>query len=123
MKSTLTAIIEKTTTGFSGYIKELDGMITVGSSISEMKENFSEILALNEMVDYNIEYVVDLGQFFDYYDVLNKSAFADYIGMNRSLFRQYTRGLTKLSDNKLLDITKGLHKLADDFSDIALIKN
>ena len=124
METKLTAVIEKTGTGFSGYVKEVDGIATVGDSITEIKENFIDALELifDDLESYKIEYVVDLEQFFDHYDVLNKSAFANYIGMNPSLFRQYIRSLTKLSDEKLLDITKGLHKLANDFSDIALVR-
>lgn len=122
MKTKLTAVIEKTGTGFSGYIKELNGIATVGETISEIKENFILALELKEVENYKIEYVVDLEQFFSYFKVINKSAFADYIGMNKSLFRQYTGSLTKLSDDKLLDITKGLHNLAKDFSNIVLVR-
>ncbi len=123
-KSSYTAVIEKTSTGFSGYIREVDGVISVGHSLTEMKENLLDALELNfEKVEASdVEYTIDLEQFFEYYNVINKSAFADYIGMNRSLFRQYIAGLTNLSDKKLLDITNGLHRLAKDFSDVVLIK-
>lgn len=120
----LTAIIEKTNTGFSGYIKEMDGVASVGDNLSEIKENLIEAVQLKtgkEQVD-DMEYVLDLEQFFEHYNVINKSAFADYIGMNRSLFRQYISGLTNLSDKKLFDISKGLHRLAKDFSDVVLVK-
>lgn len=124
MKPKYTAVIEKTGTGFSGYIKELDGVISTGDSLTEMKENLLEALELNiENIKYeNVIYFIDLEQFFEHYNVINKSAFADYIGMNRSLFRQYIGGLTNLSDKKLLDITNGLQRLAKDFSDIVLVK-
>jgi len=122
MKNKFTAVIERTNTGFSGYIKEEDGIVTVGESITEIKENFIDALSLNFTENLEIEYLIDLDQFFEFYNVLNKSAFADYIGMNRSLFRQYTKGLATLSDDRLLQISKGLHKLANEFSDIALVK-
>ena len=124
MTKEFTAVIEKTATGFSGYIKEVDGVISASDSLSEIKNDLLEALQMtNEKVEEEqINYVIDLEQFFGYYDVINKSAFADYIGMNRSLFRQYIGGLTNLSDKKLLDITKGLHRLAKDFSDIVLVK-
>jgi hypothetical protein len=41
--------------------------------------------------------------------------------MNQSLFRQYTKGLTTLSSDKMLQISKGLHKLADELSDLTLV--
>jgi len=39
-----TAVIEKTNTGFSGYIKEVDGIVSAGDSINEMKTNLKEAL-------------------------------------------------------------------------------
>ena len=135
MRNEFTAIIEKTNTGFSGYLKEISGVITTGDSIPEMKENFKDSLEdyfeylkykgndVPKIEDIIITYTVDLEQFFEYYDVINKSAFARYIDINPSLFRQYIKGLTKLSDKKMLQITDGLHKLADDISDIVLITN
>jgi len=119
-----TLVIERTDTGFSGYFKEIDGIATVGDSIAEIKEICLEALEMKigSLEGVEIDFAVDLEQFFDYYKVINKTAFADYIGMNKSLFRQYVSGLTNLSDSKLLDISKGLHKLADDFSDIVLVK-
>lgn len=119
---TLTAVIEKTSTGFSGYFKEVNGIASVADTIKEIKEDLAEALEmkLEDTSSININYVVDLEQFFEHYKVINKSAFADYIGMNTSLFRQYTKGHTNLSDKKLLDISKGLHNLAKDFNDIVL---
>jgi len=133
MKRGLTAVIEKTNTGFSGYFKEINGIITVASSIPEIKDNFKESLEdylsylktkgenVPNIEDVEITYTVDMEQFFKHYNVINKSAFAEYIEMNPSLFRQYIKGLTKLSDKKMLQITNGLHKLANDISDIVLI--
>lgn len=133
MKSnkTLTVIVEKTGTGFSCYAKEIDGLATVGESISELKCNFNEVLQyhvdyLNEQGqdvffnNYAINYMLDLEQFFDYFNVINKSAFAEhYAEINQSLFRQYTRKLAPLSDNKIKQISKGLHKLADELADLS----
>lgn len=130
---TITVIIEKTSTGFSAYAKEIDGLATVGSSISEIKNNFNEVLEYHveylqekgESVtirDFEISYEIDLEQVFDYFNVINKSAFAEhYAEMNQSLFRQYTKGLAPLSGDKMQQISKGLHKLADELSDLTLV--
>ena len=125
VKPKITVIIEKSNTGFSAYAKEIDGLVTVGSSISELKENFNEVLQyhveylqeqgeiINEK-DFDISYVIDLEQVFEYLTVINKSAFAEnYAHMNQSLFRQYTKGLAPLSGEKMVQISKCLHKLAD----------
>ena len=127
----LTVVVEKTGTGFSAYSKEIDGLVTVGESISELKENFNEVLEIhidyqNEMKgaslkeeDFKISYLLDLEQFFEYFSVINKSAFAQhYANVNSSLFRQYTKGLAPLSGEKLKQISDGLHKLANEINDL-----
>lgn len=133
-KRAITVIVEKTGTGFSAYAKEIDGLVAVGETLSELKSNFNEVLfyyveylqektkSKLEVKDYEITYALDLQQFFDYFKVINKTAFAeDYLKMNKSLFRQYTKGLTTLSDKKVAAISKGLHQLADELSDLRLL--
>lgn len=129
-KTLVTVIVEKTGTGFSAYSQEIDGLITVGNSISEIKENFNEVLKYHieyliengeevSLDNFDVNYVLDLEQFFDYFNVINKSAFAEhYAGINQSLFRQYTKKLAPLSDVKMQQISKGLHKLADELADL-----
>ncbi|MEQ3501095.1 hypothetical protein ABMY20_15175 [Tenacibaculum sp. SSH1-16] len=133
MSNALTAVIEKTNTGFSGYILKVDGIIATEATIAELKEALQE--ALKHEIDYleemgkdashlknaTINYSVDLEQFFTHYNVINKSAFAEYIGLNKSLFRQYVKGLAPLSSEKMLQITNGLHRLAADIEDIVLV--
>lgn len=132
-KTEISVIIEKTSTGFSAYAKEIDGLATVGNNISEIKENFNEVLQYHveylqeqgekvTIIDFTIGYQIDLEQVFEYFSVINKSAFAEhYAEMNQSLFRQYTKGLATLSSDKMLQISKGLHKLADELSDLTLV--
>lgn len=133
-KMKITVVVEKTSTGFSAYAKEIDGLIATGDTIREIKQEFNEALFhhveyLQEtgnssvsMDDYNVNYVLDLEQFFEYFSVINKSAFAEhYVNMNASLFRQYTKKLAPLSDDKLKKISFGLHKLADEINDLTLV--
>ena len=46
-KTKISVVLEKTSTGFSGYAKEIDGLATVGSSISEIKQNFTTHIFFN----------------------------------------------------------------------------
>lgn len=129
-KKLITVVIEKTDTGFSAYAKDFSGMATVGETFSELKENINEVFEMQveylqekdssiKPEDFEINYAVDLEQFFEYFSVINKTAFAErYAKVNPSLFRQYTRGLTPLSSDKLKQISKGLHKLADEINDL-----
>lgn len=130
-KTKITIVIEKTNTGFSAYSKDFLGITTVGETFSELKENIND--AFEEQVeylqetdssikqeDYEIDYAVDLEQFFEYFSVINKSAFAErYAKVNPSLFRQYTKGLAPLSSDKLKQISAGLHKLAEEINDLS----
>jgi predicted RNase H-like HicB family nuclease len=118
------AIIEITSTGYSAYIKELAGVITVGDELSEIKENIYEALDLyfeDQNHPYEVQFFVDLQQFFSYFKVLNKTAFAKYLGMNTSLFRQYTSGLAPLSDDKLHTISEGLQRLSFELNNLSLL--
>jgi predicted RNase H-like HicB family nuclease len=122
----INVVIEKTDTGFSAYIKEVDGVIAVADTFSQIKERmelaFKDHLEyLNETREFNpfsqrtqINYLVDLEQFFDYFSLINKTAFARYIGVNESLFRRYTKGLAPLSGKKMEQITSGLKRLSED---------
>lgn len=135
IKIKITVIVEKTGTGFSAYAKEIDGLITVGDTISEIKSNFNEVLEYHVEYlqekgqtitkdDFEISYVIDLQQVFEYFSVINKSAFAEnYLHMNTSLFRQYTKGLASISSDKLKVISEGLHKLADEINDLTLVSD
>jgi predicted RNase H-like HicB family nuclease len=131
----LTVVVEITDTGFSAYAKELSGVYSAAETLSELKENIIEVLGyqveyLNDKdnasvkaKDFEINYVVDLEQFFDYFSVINKTAFAEkYAKINPSLFRQYTKGLTPMSGDKLKQISTGLHKLADELNDLAFVQ-
>jgi len=132
-KKLITVVIEKTSTGLSAYSTDFSGIGTVGENFSDLKENVND--AFEEQInylretdssikidDYEINYVIDLEQFFEYFSVLNKSAFAEhYAKINPSLFRQYTKGLTPLSSDKLNQISKGLHKLADEINDLTFV--
>ena len=129
-KRVLTVVIEKTSTGLSAYAKDFSGVATVGDTLAELKENIIEALGYQveylqetdpsiKFEDFEINYVLDLEQFFDYFSVINKTAFAEkYAKVNPSLFRQYTKGLTPLSGEKLTQISKGLHKLAEEINDL-----
>lgn len=132
-KKLITVVIEKTGTGFSAYAKDFSGIATVGQTFSELKENIDEVFELQveylqekdssiKLEDFEINYVVDLEQFFEYFSVINKTAFAEhYAKVNPSLFRQYTKGLTPLSSDKLRQISIGLHRLADEINGLTFV--
>ena len=131
-ENALKIILEKSETGFSAYAPGYSGIYTVGDSYEEVKENIEEVIEYQ--VDYleesgknaeaeflknaKVEYFLDVKQFFEQYPILNKSEFANYIGMNASMMRKISSGIIALSDTKARQIQEGLHRLANDLNQI-----
>lgn len=63
----------------------------------------------------------DLSSLFEYYSMLNVSAFARYLGINDTLMRQYKKGNTYISDVQLKKIEDGLHRLGAEFLGLKLV--
>ena len=62
-----------------------------------------------------------LSSLFEYYSMLNVSAFARYLGINEILMRQYKKGNTYISDVQLQKIEDGLHRLGAYFLGLRLV--
>lgn len=67
------------------------------------------------------EFKFDLASLFEYYSMLNVSAFARFLGLNETLMRQYKKGNTYISENQLHKIEDGIHKLGAEFSKLKLV--
>ena len=67
------------------------------------------------------EFRFDLSSLFEYYSMLNVSAFARYLGINETLMRQYKKGNTYISAVQLQKIEDGLHRLGADFLGLRLV--
>lgn len=63
----------------------------------------------------------DLSSLFEYYSMLNVSAFARYLGINETLMRQYKKGNIYISDVQIQKIEDGLHRLGADFLGLRLV--
>lgn len=131
-KLELKIVLEKTSTGYSAYAPDEEGIYTAGETYEELKENIIEVLELrieyleeigdaenaDRLRNSRIEYFLDIQQFFEQYPMLNKSEFASFIGMNPSMMRKISKGLVALSDTKARQIEEGLRRLADEFSKV-----
>ena len=125
---TLHIIVEKTDYGFSAYIEEVPGCVTVGTSLSEIKKNMKEAVALHleGMIEekeaipkvlsgnYKMEIQLDVHQLFTYFKELNASAIAKRIKMNDSLLRQYIIGKKNPSEKQSLKILSGVREFGRD---------
>ncbi len=127
MVNKFTALIEKTDTGFSAYIIEVHGLITVGDTVGEIKNNIHDVLDsyfeyLKEEPDYTVSYTMSIRDFFKYFKVFNKTELARYCGFNKDMIRHYTSH-SHPSKKRLAKLTESLDKFKNEIQDITLIKS
>jgi predicted RNase H-like HicB family nuclease len=115
--------VEKTDTGFSAFSVKYP-VSTTGESFTELLQNAVEALNLYFMDqdirinEKNIEFEIDLKQFFQYYRVINSKFLARRIGMNESLLSQYATGRKKPSSVQTNKILSGIHEIGRELSNI-----
>lgn len=108
-------------------------LIGTGSTIGEAKEDFkrsmqSVVAAMREdgeevdaIYSEEPEFAFSLSSLFEYYSMINVSAFARFLGINASLMRQYRKGDTYISEAQLSRIEDGIHRLGAEFSSLRLV--
>lgn len=128
--------IEKQSDGsYIAYNTTGDNLQLIGSgdTVAEAREDFMN--SIEEMVASYCEegeavpaalteapeFLFDVGSLFEYYSVINVSAFARMVGINDSLMRQYKRGGAYISDAQLGKIEDGIHQLGQEFSSLRLV--
>ena len=112
-------IVEKTNTGYSAYHENSNGVVaTTGDSISELKFNILEAYNLQSdyyhkkpVSDNNIILAFDLGQFFEYYNVINVRGLAARMKMNYTLLSQYITGAKTPSEKQTKKVLQGVKQL------------
>lgn len=93
----------------------LKSMEEVKASEEERKGAAAPILSAVPVFSF------DLSSLFEFYSMLNVSAFARYLGINETLMRQYKKGNTYISDVQLQKIEDGLHRLGAEFLGLKLV--
>jgi predicted RNase H-like HicB family nuclease len=121
-------IIERSEDGFWITVEDLPGCYSFGLTISEALENTREAIAdhtaglkeTNEIVPpifertYEFKLKYDLQTLFNTYPVINKTAFAGYVGINPSLIRQYSKGLAFAGEKQREKIENAIHRIASE---------
>lgn len=127
--------IEKQEDGsYIAYNTNVDGytLIGTGATVTEAKKDFAN--SMSEVAEVEKErlgevpavfsnepdYKFDLASLFEYYSMINVSAFARFLGINDALMRQYRKGDTYISDMQLKKIEDGIHRLGNEFSRLQL---
>lgn len=107
-------------------------LIGTGNSVSEAKSDFfnsvQEVIEMFEEMGDQVpgylmeepEFKFDLASLFEYYSMLNVSAFARFVGINDALMRQYKKGNTYISESQLSKIEQGIHALGREFASLRL---
>lgn len=132
----ITAIVEKGNDGlYSIYSEDHIGNSYFGGfgeSVSEAKKDFVSSLeeALREQVQENqpvpdrreisITYRYDIPSFFNFFDFINVSKFAEYVGINESKMRAYKSGVAFPGEKTSAKIFKAVRQIALDLSAVAL---
>ena len=114
-------MIEKTDTGFSAYCKDYP-VYTTGHSFTELVNHAVEAMNLflldqgTQVTETNMEFEIDIPQFFQYYRVINSKFLASRIGMNESLLSQYVNGVKKPSPTQAQRILQGIREIGQELS-------
>lgn len=122
-KKKITLIIEKTDTGFSAYSEDYP-VFTTGRLFSDLLHNAVEALNLFmndqglQVSEENIQFEIDLQQFFRFYRVINSKFLAERIGMNETLLSQYVQGRKKPSAAQTNKILTGIREIGTELSSI-----
>jgi len=132
----ITAIVEKGSDGlYSVYSEDHIGNSYsggFGNSVSKAKEDFLASIeeALQEQVQENrpvpardeltIEYRYDIPSFFNFFDFINVSKFAEYAGINESKMRAYKSGVAFPGEKTSAKIFNAVRKIAMDLNAVSL---
>lgn len=120
--------VEASKTGFSIYSENFP-VHGYGKSVAEAKQDLKE--AFDELIlfykeenrpfesDVVFEYNYDLKSIFNYFGIEGKKL-AEKIGMNDSLLRQYTNGITSPSIKQKKRIEEGLHEIGRELLHVQL---
>lgn len=104
-----------------------------GNTVAEAREDFANSVkevaesemartgTVPEILTAAPEYKFDLSSLFEYYSMINVSAFARFVGINDALMRQYKKGDTYVSDVQLKKIENAIHKLGNEFANLSIV--
>lgn len=126
LKKKIKIVVEKTDTGFSAFTDDYP-VFTTGKTLAELSENLVEALNLYFEDDglsvnaKNIQFEIDLKQFFQYYRVINAKFLAERIGMNATLLSQYVQGRKKPSTVQTEKILAGINQIGKELSELSLV--
>lgn len=131
---TVNVIVEKTNTGYSAYMPNVPGVVSVGETFNELRKNIQEAVSLyletsREFGDkipevlseeYQLVFRFDIQTFMEWLSkVMSQKGLSDIAEMNESLVSQYANGIKKPGPKQLKRMENALHRFADDLHAIS----
>ena len=91
-------------------------------SIDEAKEMIKKEMGMlpDEFTDMQVTFKFDIASFFNYFDWINVSKFAQYAGINESKMRQYKSGVAYAGERTTNKILKAIKKMGAELSAASL---
>ncbi len=132
---TLHVVIEKAEDNYSAYIEEVDGVVAVGSTIDEIKQNMLESIRIYKEVceedgfdvpealkgDYEISFKMDMKSFLEFYSaIFSKPGLERISGINQKQLWHYASGKSKPRPEQAMKLESALHKLGAELVAITL---
>lgn len=122
-------VVEKDKEGiYWGVSQNIPGVIVAdGASFEELKKNFAEAFEMAQEsddgykdFDFDFQFKMSLKDFFKQFPEINKSSLAKRMGINSSLFSQYTaKKPAYVSIERIKNIEHEIHKLAEELKTVA----
>ena len=103
-----------------------------GDSVEKAKEDFFESIkeAIQEQLtetgnapkleEISIEYRYDIPSFFNFFDFINVSKFAEYVGINESKMRQYKIGAAYAGEKTKEKILSAIQRMSTELAAASL---
>lgn len=107
--------------GINGYGRTArEAMQDMYVTVKQYKE--MKALEGKTFPDVEFDFRFDVGAFFDYYPI-DVTAFANYIGINASVLRQYVTALREPKEHTIRRIRQGIEKLSEDLGTNLMVEH
>ena len=132
---TLRVIIERADNNYSAYIDGVDGIVTTGNSVDEIKNNMAS--AINAFVEvckelkceipeeikgeYELSFKMDVKSLLDFYSgIFSKAGLERITGINQKQLWHYASGGRNPRPEQAMKLETALHKLGEELLSISL---
>ncbi len=129
------AIIEKGSEMYGIRSDDIVGrccLVGFGDTVEEAREDF--LVSLEEAIEdadeaglkhpsideIKVMFTYDLPSFFNYFDIINTSKFAAYVGINESKMRQYKSGLAFPGEKTTKKILAAIKRLGSELTMVTM---